>query len=126
MQKGEQNEIYFAKGRSGFTLAKQIYHLESQNLVQNCPIASSYRNINHCLTIISYIISRILNVREGYPHLKYTKFLPLHAQKMANGGQYILFNFCITQIELKLNATHKTNPSVTCRCNWFYKCSLMY
>ena len=46
----------------------------SWNLIQNCPIASSYRNIYHCLTIISYIIFRILNVREGYPHPQIPNF----------------------------------------------------
>ena len=29
------------------------------------------------------------------------------AQKMAYGGQYLLFNFCFTQNELKFNAKHK-------------------
>ena len=65
----------FRKGTfQGSSIARQIYHLDSWNLVQNCPIASSYRNIYQCLTIISYIVFRILNVREGYPHPKTPNF----------------------------------------------------
>ena len=48
-------------------------------------------------------VTRILNVREGYPH---PQILTI-AQKMANGDQYLLLNFCTTQIELKLNVKHK-------------------
>ena len=86
------------------SIARQIYHLDSWNLIQNCPTASSNRNIHHCLTIISNIVFRILNVREGYPHPKIPNFD--HCTEVAYGGQYLHFNFCITQIELKLNAKH--------------------
>ena len=66
----------FHKGMfQGPFIARQIYHLDSWNLVQNCSIASSFRTIYHCLAIISYIVSRTLNVREGYPiHPKILNF----------------------------------------------------
>ena len=73
-------EIYlkwhtFRKGMfQGSSIARKIYHLDSLNLIQNCPIASSYRNMHHCLTILSYIVFRILHVREGYPHPKIPNF----------------------------------------------------
>ena len=41
--------------------------LEWYNSEQNCPIASSFRNIYYCLTIISYIVFKTLNAREDYP-----------------------------------------------------------
>ena len=105
----QRNDLKWHTFRKGtfqdLSIARQIYHLDSWNLVENCPIASSYRNIYHCLTIISYIVFRILNVKEGYPTPKY-QILTI-AQDMAYGGQYLLFNFCITEIELKSNAKHK-------------------
>ena len=68
----EENDLKWQAFRTrtfqGSSIARQIYRLHSWNLVENCPIASSYRNRYHCLTIISYIVSRILNVREGYLH----------------------------------------------------------
>ena len=131
----------------------QIYHLDSWNLVQNCPTASSYRTISHCLTILSYIVYKTLNVKKGYPYqtkisfrlmkfdtklsysLLWQKYISLFhnhfihsfqdlkckgrlpppqiyqnsiiAQRIAYGGLYLLSNFCITQIELELNAKHR-------------------
>ena len=65
----------FRKGTfQGSSIARQIYHLDSWNLVQNCPTASSFRTISHCLPIISYIAFRTLNVRESYPYPKILNF----------------------------------------------------
>ena len=60
----------FHKGTfQGSPIARLVYHLDSWNLVQNCPTASSFRTISHCLTIASYIVSRTLNIRECYPYV---------------------------------------------------------
>ena len=45
------------------------------------------------------------NVRGGYPNPKYQ--ILIIAQKMLYIGQYHLFNFCTTQIELKSNAKNE-------------------
>ena len=59
----------------GWSIARQICHLDSWNLVQNCPTASYCRTISHYLTILSYIVSRTLNVRKGYPYPPNPEFL---------------------------------------------------
>ena len=68
----------FRKGTfQGWSIARQIYHLDSWNLVQSCPTASPFRTISHCLTIISYIVSRTLNVRKVYAYPQNPEFLAI-------------------------------------------------
>ena len=70
--------VSFRKGTfQGRSIARQIYHLDLSNLVQNCPTASSFRTVSHCLTILSYIVSRTLNVRKGYPCPPNPEFLAI-------------------------------------------------
>ena len=65
----------FCKGTfQGSSIDGQIYHLEPWDVAQNCPRVSSHWNIYHCLTIISYTVSKILNIREGYSHPKIPNF----------------------------------------------------
>ena len=56
-------------------ITKKIFHLEPCNLVENCPIESSFRYRSHYLTNVTYAVFRIVNVRKGYPYPQNLEFL---------------------------------------------------
>ena len=97
--------------------------------------------LSYSLLLQKYITVFDNNFTQRLHNLKYkgmlpspqnNKFWPLHrwcTWMMAYGDQYLLFNFCITIIELKLNAKHMiqihqwhvgvigfTNVHLCCQC----------
>ena len=59
------------------SITRKIFHLEPCNLVENCPIDSSFRHISHYLPNISYVVFTILNAREGYSYPQNPEFLAI-------------------------------------------------